>query len=235
MLLEPPPDVSPDNAPSGWGGARQGAGGARKGAGGARGGAGRPRKVITEYVLPDVLRWYCVRTKFEGELAAGDQIRQLGYALFSPTIWKPATRPSRGQNGVIRPGRPDHTEPLFKRYVFTQFSRANTAWRRIWRLYGVDSILSSAPDAPTPVPDEAIDLVRKMCGPEDCCYPDEPPPLEIIKPGAAVRIATGPYAEQFADFTGICRWSAAKRVAILLRVLGGEIQLIVPRCDIVEA
>jgi hypothetical protein len=125
-----------------------------------------------------------IRGGTDGDIA----IRRGGFEVFAPSLWKPATRPRREINGAVRPGRSERIVPLFQRYLFVRFCRADPTWRGIWRMSGVDAILSSTPEAPIAVPDPAIDAIRSMVSPNGCLYPPNhcgrPPPVAI---GVAAR------------------------------------------------
>jgi transcription antitermination factor NusG len=170
--------------------------------------------------------WHCVRTGPRQELTADIQIRLAGFTLFAPSVWKPATRPCRGANGVTKPGSPDRIVPLFPRYLFVRFRRSDPGWRRIWSMPGVDCILGISPGAPTAVPDQAIEVIRGLCAPNDCIYPashgERPAPLT---PGTRARMLTGPMAE----VAGICQWSDGKRVRLLLTIMGRAVAVTVPQ------
>jgi transcription antitermination factor NusG len=49
--------------------------------------------------------------------------------------------------------------------------------------------------------------------------------LSPLAQGTVTRITAGP----FADHTGVCTWSTAERVGLLMRILGGDIEVSVER------
>jgi transcription antitermination factor NusG len=119
----------------------------------------------------------------------------------------------RYTNGIITPARPARLAPLFPRYVFCRFSRADPSWKRIWGMIGVDALLGLA-EAPIAVPDAAIELVRSMCSENGCIYPStHAGPLPV---GTSVRLLNGPLA----DLAGIVEMSDGRRVRLLLQLLG---------------
>lgn len=202
---------------SGWGGARPNSG---------------PKR--TAYLrLPDAARWYCVRTDYGLERTADIEIRMAGITLFAPTVYVPA-RPARRDGRSVRPARPCHVELLFPRYLFAQFRRADD-WQIIRDLPGVDYILGTRPDTPAPIPDDAIDIIRKVCEINDCRYPtgvdlqnlDAPAPLAV---GSMAQFTSG----SMVDCRGICEWSDAERVKLLMTILGREVR-VVARRSMVEA
>ena len=171
-----------------------------------------------------------MRTGHNADLTADFSIRLAGFTLFAPSLWKPATLPRRDAGGVIRPGKPDRIVPLFARYLFVQFSLGDRDWRRLRSLDGVDYVFSSTPESPTPVPDSVIEAIRALCHGNGCIYPrnvdphdlNAPPALDI---GATVRFVSGPMI----DLSGVCRMSGAKRVELLLEIMGRPVVMTVPR------
>lgn len=200
---------------NGWGGARANAGGARANSGGARPGAGRKPKAppIAPPAVPAAEQWYCVRTGLGAELWADIEIRLAGFTVFSPSLFKPATKPQRDVRGVLRPGRAQRIVPLFPRYLFVRFNPADARWRRIRWVAGVECIMGAAPDRPLAVPERAIAWIRDLCAPNGCVYPDRAPRLAV---NTLARVKDGPLA----DLDGICTWSDGRRVKLLLQFLG---------------
>jgi transcription antitermination factor NusG len=179
------------------------------------------------------MRWYCVRTAFGRELLADTEIRLAGFEVFAPTLWKPATLARRLANGASRPALPDRIVPLFPRYLMARFHRSVDAWTRIRALPGVDCILGTNHETPTPVSDDAIALIRSRCMPNGCIYPAN---VELRDAGPVVHVPTGSSARlldgPLADLTGICTWSDEKRVSLLMSLLGREVAVTVPRAAV---
>lgn len=215
------------------GGARANSGGARANSGGARPNSG-PKRIVY-LVRPDAERWYCLRSDWAGEETAALEIGIAGFEVFAPTIWTPA-RAARRDGRSIRPARPAQVESMFHRYLFARFRRTNANLQEIRALPGVDCILGTAPDAPIAMPDDAIEIIRKVCSANGCQYPADvnlqalhaPLPIAV---GAATRMLGGPMA----DLAGICQWSSSQRVAILLQILGRDVRVTVPRAAVEAA
>jgi transcription antitermination factor NusG len=203
-----------------WGGVRAGAG-------------GKPRPVVLQAARADPLLWYCVRTDYAGEMTADLKIREAGFTVFAPMQWQPA-QPARRDGRYFRPARPARTGLLFARYMFAQFRRSDP-WQAIHNLPGVDCILGTAHDRPSPMSDQAILAVRGMCLENGCRYPDGVDlhnldafvPLEI---GSVARFISG----SMADRQGICEWSDSERVKLLMSILGRDVR-ITARRSMVEA
>lgn len=197
--------------------------------GGPRPGFGpQPRRTAVE--RPDVLRWYCVRTDFGAETKASIEIGLAGFQGFAPTVWKPAVPARRDSRGAIRPARPDRVEPMFHRYQFVGFKRSDN-WQIVRGLPGVDCILGTAADMPSAMPDSAIEAIWVVCQANGCSYPEGVDLLDLQAPiphkvGSVLRLVGGVLSDH--DLTGICEWSSAARVRLLLRILGRDVRVTVP-------
>lgn len=197
-----------------WGGARPGAGGKRKPVAPAR---------------PDLARWYCLRTDYEADVTAADAVRAAGFEVFAPMEWRAPRAAKRLAHGAIRPARPAGVVPMFPRYLFVRFSRADP-WQRIHDLAGVEGLLGIAQDSPSPMPDLAILLIRGWCQANDCKYPDNfdlhnPHALPPCEVGAALRLLGGAMAGQ----VGVCEWSDTKGTRLLVSLLGRDNRVTVLR------
>lgn len=202
------------------------------GHGGRRPGAGRKPTPIPQ--RPDEPRWYCVRTLWGQDIHADIAIRQSGFEVFAPTIWKPPSPARRLANGAMRPAREARIQPLFPRYLFARFSVTEPGWRAIRGLPGVEAILSSTPESPTPVPETALGAVRSLCAPNGCVYPPGwdfgrvDPVQRPLESGCHVRVLCGPLA----DHVGICQMSDGKRVELLLEILGRPVRAKINQVDV---
>jgi transcription antitermination factor NusG len=262
VVSEPPADDALVlSSPGGWGGARKHAGGARRGAGRPRKAVpavvgvedvrvvGRPRKVVPVVVagIEDIMHWYCVRTGFSAELTADFAIRLadrgddiIGFPLFSPMLWKPATLWRRNANGSVRMPKPERLAPLFPRYLFVRFTLADPDWRLISRLSGVDCIMSSAAIAggykmPVPVPDASIERIRSLPGmaANGCLYPSDyhASGYSPLRVGSPLRVISG----SLRDREGICTWSDRERVKFLFSLFGRDVEATAARADVEAA
>ncbi len=206
----------------GHGGARVNSGGARVNSGGARPGAGRPKRPICS-PYESSPRWYVARTKYGQTALADREIRQAGYTVFAPTIFKPATDARRDSNGTMRPGKPDRVDYLFVRYIIVSLDLSDPIWRDILHCDGVERILSSFNGAssigiPIAVPDAAIAQIRKLLNRNDCVDSRVliAATAKAIEPGIKVRILDGPMR----DFEAICEMSDGDRIMLLMELLG---------------
>lgn len=198
------------------------------GHGGARLGAGRRRNVPVIQMPLDVDRWYVVRAKY-GETGIADrEIREAGFTVFTPTIFRPAIPSRRDASGIMRPGKPDRTDYLFVRYILTRLNLSDPSWRDVLEMPGVERIISGGHLAnggigiPIAVPDRAIEWVRQLLNPNGCIDPRMPHD-KPIKAGTSVRLLDGPMA----DHAGICEMSDGQRVVLLLNLLGRPVRVTV--------
>lgn len=102
---------------------------------------------------------------------------------------------------------------MFPRYMFVRFDTSNDQWRRIASARGVQQILGTTPETPTPVPDAVIAALSQV-------YKEEVPvsalPNVEIERGALVRLLEGPLK----GVEGVCKWSDARRVRFFHDLLG---------------
>lgn len=140
-------------------------------------------------------------------------IRKLGMPVWCPMHEAPSHR----------------IELLFPRYLLIQADLAVDGWRRIYSLPGVETVLGIQ-GRPTPLPPGSLDLLFAACDVDGVMYLPEPvrAPRPRIARGTVVTVEAG----QFAGWVGVCRWSSRKRVAVLLSLLGREVQVLLPRDDV---
>jgi transcriptional antiterminator RfaH len=134
----------------------------------------------------------------------------LGYEVYCPRL-----RELR----VLRGRRVEILLPLFPGYTFL---RVVTGW---WQARWTPGTCGLVMDGATPakVPDAVIAEIRSR---EREGAIELPPKL---RPGDRVRVLRGPFRDHLAIYTGM---SARDRVAVLLRLLGGERRILLHRSDI---
>lgn len=120
---------------------------------------------------------------------------------------------------------------LFPRYLLFQADLSSAdRWRDLYTKPGVETILGTRGERPTPLRVGSLDGLFNRCGLDGVIRQDRPVQrLGRIAPGALVSVKTG----RSAGWKGVCRWSSSKRVAVLLSVLGRDAKVQVPRADVV--
>jgi transcriptional antiterminator RfaH len=160
--------------------------------------------------------WYAVQTKPCCEERVEIWVRErCGLSVFLPRLQTVRRRGSR---------RVSIVEPLFPTYLFVQMKLQADPWYKVKWTPGVKQIVCAG-DVPTPVPPEAIELLRERCG-ED----------EIVQwrltlwGGESVRVVHGP----FAGLEGILERPASRgeRVRVLLKLLGSSTPVEMDTTDI---
>lgn len=209
------------------------------GHGGARSGAGRPRNIVAPSPMPlDVFRWYCVRVIRGEERTADIDMRLAGFTLFAPTIMKMATPPRRdATTGVMRPGKLDRIEYMFRSFMFVSLNLSDPGWVAIKDVPGVDHVMTGADvrarasGIPIAIPDSAIEWIKGLLEPNGCMYPKNYPGhrhRDLLSVGTSQRMLTGGLTDQ----TGICEWSDYRRARLLFSILGREVRVTVERSAI---
>lgn len=160
--------------------------------------------------------WHVIETGFREEALARDSIQAFGFAAFLPMVAK-----SLGRATVLH--------PLFPRYLFALFD-AGEDWGGLRRARGVVDVLRAVgSQAPAVVPREGVEAIMAHCSARQVVEHDPRPAL--IAAGIPVRVTTGLWA----DHRGVCLWSSAERVALLIDVMGRELRMVVPRRSVEEA
>ena len=168
--------------------------------------------VHTLYISPadsptmtDSTHWYCVRTKPKNERLTSQLLRmEVGLSVFCPFIRFERAR---------RTGRTWVTEAMFPGYIFARMDYL-TQNRHVRAIRGVLTIVGFG-EAPTIVPDEIVDELRREVRDEETL---------IIQPqiaiGEEVNVIVGPFQGLRAVVSRVL--PARERVAVLLEVLGME-------------
>lgn len=171
-------------------------------------------------------RWHVVATEWQAEAQAQRAINDLDPCfdarLFLVAEREPGTR--------LRPSR-TKIRPAFPGYLIVRWAEGDP-WRRIRKdsRLGIAGVLHAVgqPDVPAVLPDVAmaalLDRVDPASGYLDAAEPEAPEDLT----GAQVEVAAG----WLAGLRGLCRRSGAERAVVLLSMLGGEREVVVPRASV---
>ncbi len=101
-----------------------------------------------------------------------------------------------------------HIVPLFRGYVFLNFSTARDQWRRVYRARGIAGLIGQTPDRPTPIGEGIVEeLLGRTSSRRIVDDPGCDPPLVAIE------------RTHWQDMTNL---SAKARGELLLRLFGRE-------------
>jgi len=158
-------------------------------------------------------RWYVVHTQPHRESCAQSHLADQGFAVFLPRFVK-NVRHARQVRTVVA--------PLFPRYLFVALYPDRQRWRSINGTHGVTSILTQD-DRPCPVPAGVVEALAERCDAGQIMRAPD------LRPGQAVRIVAGPFAEQLG---AIERLAGAERVRVLLGLMGCSVAVKLDRSAI---
>lgn len=147
-------------------------------------------------------RWYTLHTKPNAEYQVAAALKQRGVEVYLPLIDAPKAQSKR------------KTKPFFPCYLFSKVDLNVVGFSQLQWTPGLRRIISFD-DKPTPLPDEAIDLVKQKLSNIKAsggwaCHP--------FKSGDTVRITAGPLQDMVAIFDRPSK--PGERVQVLLNILG---------------
>jgi transcriptional antiterminator RfaH len=172
---------------------------------------------IKPWDVADGDRWYLVRTKQQKETLV-----QCKLAEFVPRTFLPLMRTRRIRNGAVS----ESVTPLFPCYLFALFELESNLYR-VLHTIGVCGVVCAG-STPSEVDSSIIDQIsqRGEGGIIEI-------PQRIFNAGERVRLTDGPM-EGFAGIFEHYR-SGAKRVALLLNVVGASMKVVVPASSVAAA
>ena len=152
-------------------------------------------------------RWYAVHSQPFAEMRASLQLQNQSFRTFTPQRRK-TVRHARQVKTV--------TAPLFPRYFFVALDLTRDQWRCVNGTFGVSRLIMGG-ELPHAVP---RGVVEALIASTDC---DGFLNLaDNLKPGSAVRLMTGPFAEQLAILEQL---NDTGRVQVLLDILGRQVRI----------
>jgi transcription antitermination factor NusG len=189
--------------------------------GGRRVGAGRKPKAQPVAFIPTTgPQWFVVKTAPQAEHMTILGLSEQGFRAWFPQI---AVRQTRyGKSEKV-------TRPLFGGYIFTQFDPNRDPWGLVYRTAGVHSMLTNASGRPQPLRLGEIERLMSLGRAGDGVIDNEAPAFPRIAPGATVRATNG----ALVDWTGVCQWSTAQRLGVLMTMFGSERVVSVARSGVV--
>ncbi len=159
-------------------------------------------------------RWYAAQTLYRRESGAELQLEAQGFASFLPQITR-TVRHAR-QLRTVR-------TPLFPSYVFVRLDLERDRWRSVNGTYGVARLVM-ANGRPVPVPRGVVESLLDLRDANGVVRLDND--LSI---GQRVELIGGPFARALGD---LVRLDGPERVQILLDIMGGKVQVSVPRVSL---
>lgn len=157
--------------------------------------------------------WHVVHTHANAEWKALANLRRQGFEAYLPRYRK-FRRHARKTEVVAA--------PLFPRYLFLRLDAGKERWRSVLSTFGVAALICRD-GAPAPIPDGIVEGIQAR---EDAdAFIDLTRQAEL-KPGDAVRVMSGTFADHAARFLGL---AARERVVLLLDILGRSLRIEVPR------
>jgi transcriptional antiterminator RfaH len=148
-------------------------------------------------------RWYVVYTQAHSEAQAAFHLLRQGFDTYLPRQRKLCRHARKTQEKLT---------PLFPRYLFVKVDTAAQRWRAINSTLGVMHLVCNG-DAPVPVPDAALSLLKAREG-ADGVIDALPQPFRA---GERVRVRDG----IFAALSGLVEACTDRdRITILLDLLG---------------
>jgi transcription elongation factor/antiterminator RfaH len=156
-------------------------------------------------------RWYVVHTQTHREFGAQTQLAAQGFRTFLP-LHRKTVRHARKLRTV--------SAPFFPRYLFVALDLSRDRWRSVNGTFGVAGLVMGD-EFPVAVPSGVVEGLGAACTADGHLRLGE-----TLGLGDRVRVLSGP----FADLVGeLARIDGAGRVTVLLRLLGGEVPVSIPR------
>lgn len=155
-------------------------------------------------------RWFVASIRPHQEAKAAAHLHRQSFGVWLPRL-KRTRRHARRFDTVLT--------PVFPGYLFVSFDPAAEPWRRINGTFGVRHLVCGAA-GPTPLPEAFVSSLRDRSEGDILCEP-----AGALEAGAEIRVISGP----FVDCIGtLVRSDGASRVRVLLSLLGGDIDTVLP-------
>jgi transcriptional antiterminator RfaH len=162
-------------------------------------------------------RWFCVQTQPRKEAMALVNLERQGFRSFLPRLMK-TVRHARRRRTV--------QAPLFPGYLFTALDLDRDRWRPINGSFGVVALVMAG-DRPRPVPPGVVESLQALA--DATGLVDLGPHLT---PGGAVRVLTGPFADQLGRLVTL---DDRGRATVLLEIMGAARTVSLPSQSLVAA
>lgn len=156
-------------------------------------------------------KWCVVHTHPGAEAKAAEHLRRQGFATYLPRFRR-TRRHARRVDTVAA--------PLFPRYLFVAVDVERQRWRCIQSTTGVTRLVCNG-EMPACVDDGVVAELRER---EDAQGYVKLSPHLAWRPGAKIRMQTGPLFDCIGRFDGL---ADAERVNVLLDLLGRKVRVVV--------
>lgn len=163
----------------------------------------RSREIASDSISSDH-RWFCVYTDPNAEPTVAAGIIETGFVAYLPRIVKRQKRYGRIET-ILR--------PAFPRYVLAALDLACDPWGLVLRVRGVKRFLTAPSGLPVALRDGEVERLQRLGRASDGAIDEDEP---AIHPGEQARALAGPLE----GFAGICQWSDAQRVGMLMSMFG---------------
>lgn len=158
-------------------------------------------------------RWVVVRHRADDGGNVRFNVRRAGFDVHWPRIWERLPR------------RDDVARPLFPGYMFARLD-AGLSWGPILRVRNVLGVLSAADGVPVAVPEGTVEKLIERAGAIDGIINTLPDAMPArMNPGTKLAVLSGPFAE----LEAVLGQDKGARVDVLLRIMGGDRLVQMPR------
>lgn len=148
--------------------------------------------------------WFLAQIRPNSVHIADRNLQRQGFRTFLPMEERTQKRRDRFVSAL---------RPVFPGYLFVSFDVTRGLWQKINSTSGVSRLVSFGQE-PRTVPLDVISQLRQRCDEFGKLMPPK-----LLRPGDAVRISEGP----FADFVArIERIAPDRRVWVLMEIMGGQ-------------
>lgn len=162
--------------------------------------------------------WFVVRTKTGVEDRAAWHIGNQGFEVYLPRYRK-QIRHARKTQTVLR--------PVFPGYLFVRIDMEQQRWRAINGTVGVISLVGFG-GSPSPLSDAIIGAIRASEDKTGAITMAQ----QGLQKGDRVRVREGAFADHMALLEEVCD---AKRVILLLDLMGREVRVTAPMENLAKA
>ena len=163
--------------------------------------------------------WHCLQTAPNVEARVMGDVSAEGYRCHLPRYVVRQRRYGRVET-VVR--------PLFPSYLLVAFDALTAPWGALLRLRDVRRFLTTSAGHPATIRHGEVEHLMAMGRAGDGAIDDAVVPFPV---GATARVLDG----AFEAHAGVCQWSTAQRVGLLLSMLGRDVSVAFDRNQVIAA